>query len=54
MTISFNRCTSVKLNDNLLQSIRSAVHNNPETYGGIGHFIRVAIIKELRRSSEKK
>lgn len=41
-----------RLTDDILKRITKVVNNNPETYMNKSHFIRVAIIKELRRNKQ--
>jgi hypothetical protein len=42
----------IRLSKKLKEDLDKAVYNNPEQYYNKAHFLRVAIIKELRRVNE--
>lgn len=42
----------IRLTQSLKKEMNKVVSKNPETYFNKAHFIRIAIIRELRRSKE--
>lgn len=41
--------TEIRINSDILNSVKKKVNHNPEIYMNVSHFIRIAIIRELRR-----
>lgn len=44
-----NNKADIRINDTIIKRIKTAVNKSQGKYTSISHFIRVAIVKELRR-----
>ena len=43
----------VRVNEKIIGDIRKAVQSNLDKYANVSHFVRVCIMKELRRVNKK-
>lgn len=49
-----NKRIELRINDELTRQIKRVVQLNPEVYFSISHFVRVAVMRELRRKFKNK
>jgi Arc/MetJ-type ribon-helix-helix transcriptional regulator len=49
---NFEVTISARISDELVERIERKVKINPKVYDNVSHFIRVALVKELRRCDE--
>lgn len=44
----------IRINHDILKEVSLVTNKNPEVYNNVSHFIRVAIMRELRRKFKQK